>query len=627
MIQSIRAKIILTFAALVVLNLTASFWAIYNVYTMGTTVGTIVRENYRSVVATENIVKSLERKESFLQFAADAETAIDEGRDSVYQDSKELLLYWVDQAVIGLALPAHAGLRDSLQSAYRDYARQTDDVYEAVRQGEYQEARRLFSRDLRPASQTMRNICFRLFEVNQEAMTSAESRTHSLANQTAFGTLIASIIALSLSVLAAAWLMKSVITPAEELTETVRRIGRGRLDLKIDVHSNDEIGQLSREFNKMTERLHQFEQMNIERILSEKRKSDAIVESISDGLIVTDARLALLHLNRVARELFSVAKSDSEGKDLTAVINDDRVVSLLTDYASTGREAPSLPRPLPFQRGEAVLYYRPRLSRIHDTDGNVFGVLLVLQDVTQFEELDRMKSDFIATLSHEFRTPVTSISMSVDILGREILGTLNNRQKELVESAKEDSQRLAKLARELLQLSRLEAGRVELREELLDVGGLVRAAVRSLQVQFTEKGVRLETDVEEGLPSLVADEQQLSSVITNLASNALKYTDPGGTVTVRARHDRDSITIAVEDTGQGIPREHLDDIFDKFVQVKRSAESTPGSVGLGLAIAKEVVELYGGKIWAESELGRGSVFTFRLPVHRTAPRASEERPA
>ena len=314
MIQTIRAKIILTFAALVVLNLTAGFWAIYNVSTMGNTVGTIVRENYRSVVATENIVKSLERKESFLQFAADSEADVDESRDSIYQDSKEVLLYWVDQAVVGLNLPQQSGLRDSLQSAYREYARRTDELYDAIQRGAYGEARQRFSGDVRPASETMRNICFRLFEVNQESMTEAESRTHSLANQTAFGTLMASVIALALSILATAWLTKSVITPAEELTETVRQIGRGRLDLKIDVHSNDEIGQLSREFNKMTERLRLFEQMNIERILSEKRKSEAIVQSISDGLIVTDARLLVLHLNRVARDLFGRRGSRTGGE-------------------------------------------------------------------------------------------------------------------------------------------------------------------------------------------------------------------------------------------------------------------------------------------------------------------------
>jgi len=231
----------------------------------------------------------------------------------------------------------------------------------------------------------------------------------------------------------------------------------------------------------------------------------------------------------------------------------------------------------------------------------------------------------LPALSHEFRTPVTSISMSVDILGREILGGLNDRQKELVTSAKEDVQRLAKLARELLQLSRLEAGRVELREEQIDVGELVRAAVRSLQVQFQEKGVELAAEIGEGLPLLLADEQQLSSVITNLASNALKFTGAGGAVTVRAREEGPAIILEVEDNGQGIPRAHLEDIFDKFVQVKRSSESTPGSVGLGLAIAKEIVELYGGKIWAESELGRGSTFTVQLPLRAAHTTSAEER--
>jgi len=136
--------------------------------------------------------------------------------------------------------------------------------------------------------------------------------------------------------------------------------------------------------------------------------------------------------------------------------------------------------------------------------------------------------------------------------------------------------------------------------------------------------VELATEIDEGLPLLLADEQQLSSVITNLASNALKFTGPGGAVTVRAREVSQAIVLEVEDNGQGIPHAHREDIFDKFVQVKRSSESTPGSVGLGLAIAKEIVELYGGKIWVESELGRGSTFTVQLPVRAARATSAEE---
>lgn len=225
-----------------------------------------------------------------------------------------------------------------------------------------------------------------------------------------------------------------------------------------------------------------------------------------------------------------------------------------------------------------------------------------------------MKSEFIATLSHEFRTPVTSISMTVDILNRGILGPLNERQKELADSAKQDCVRLTKLARDLLQLSKLESGKLQLSDEVLEVGEVLEASLRPLQVQFGEKGVRLVTEVTPGVPHLVADRHALTSVVSNLATNALKNTESGGVVTVGARADGDAVLIDVSDTGQGIPPEHLRDIFDKFVQVKAASETTPGSVGLGLSIAKEIVEIYGGQIWAESEPGKGSRFFVRLPA-------------
>jgi signal transduction histidine kinase len=213
--------------------------------------------------------------------------------------------------------------------------------------------------------------------------------------------------------------------------------------------------------------------------------------------------------------------------------------------------------------------------------------------------------------------------LNVDILNRGLLGPLNAQQKELIDSARQDCVRLAKLARELLQLSKLEAGRAQLRNEELDPAAAIEHILRPLQVQFSEKGVALETDLPAALPHLVADEQALASVLTNLATNALKHTDPGGRVVVSAREDGGALLVTVSDSGHGIPPEFLATIFDKFVQVKRTSESTPGSVGLGLAIAREIVEGYGGAIWAESEPGHGSNFHFRIPVlgHQGAPKA------
>jgi signal transduction histidine kinase len=254
------------------------------------------------------------------------------------------------------------------------------------------------------------------------------------------------------------------------------------------------------------------------------------------------------------------------------------------------------------------------VSVIPSLHGERNGVVLVLQDVTQYKELDKMKSDFMAAVSHEFRTPLTSINMGVDLLRQQLLGPLTKAQEDLLNSAKQDCNRLTKLVRELLQLSKLESGKIELREEIVDIRKVVESALPPLLLPFQEKGVLLKLSLSPDLPSLLGDEQQFSWVISNLVNNALKYTDEGGSVEIRAVPDGDNILFQVKDTGRGIPPEYLDKIFDKFVQVKQTLSSTPGSVGLGLAIAKEIVEMYGGRIWVESEVNKGTTFSFRLPA-------------
>lgn len=612
MIRTLRAKIVWAFAGLVLLNLGAGFWAIYNFYTLGSTVAMILQENYQSVVAADNMMKALERHDNALLVKSEV---ADPTAGGAYRANRELFVASQTKAARTNALPSEEPLRDSIQTAWIQYVVVADSMIARMEQGDFNAAIQYYYRIVRPHSDRVRELCFRLFEINQAAINNAGDRTRLIAGQTAFGMMLASIVTLLLSIVATAWLIRGIVTPAEQLTDRVKRIGAGMLDLKIDVLSDDEIGQLSREFNKMTERLKRFEQMNIDQILSEKRKSDTIVQSIADGLIMTDAAMRVVHVNKVVSDLFRLGDADLIGRSLQSVINDSRIVSIV----SSAIPAENTPDPagglLQFSRGDKTLFFRPKVTRILDGEGALYGILLLLQDVTQFKELDRMKSDFIATLSHEFRTPVTSINMSVDILNQGILGPLNERQKEIIASAKEDCFRLTKLARELLQLSKLESGRIQLKNEELNMGAVIESSLRPLSVQFKEKGVQLTADISPELPPLVADEQQMVWVINNLVTNALKHTESGGLVTVRAREEKGHLVMEVEDTGIGIPPEHLESIFDKFVQVKRFQDATPGSVGLGLAIAKEIVEMYSGKIWASSGVGKGSTFSVRLPLN------------
>jgi len=601
MFKSIRARIIWTFSVLVLLNLAATYWSIYNFYAIATNVTAIIRDNYLSVLAAENMMKSLERQDNALLVASEGEPAttggsLTENRDLFlkWTENRDLFFYWYDQAVRSVALPEQEPFRDSIQSTYRQYTLLGDSMTARISQGAFEGAKEYYYGRIRPVSDQLRDLCFKLFEINQSGLYNAIPQTHSIANKTAFVTMMASIVTLVLSILATAWLTRSLIVPAEQMTERVKQIGAGNIDLKIDVLSDDEIGQLSREFNKMTERLRQYDELNIDKIVAEKQKSEVIVDSITDGLIMTDASSTIVHINRRVADLFGFEETAAIGRPIAAVLSDDRLLRIIRDATDEGAAAADYRLSfIPIEREGKTFFFRPKVTSLRDREGRLYGVVLLLQDITQFKELDRLKSDFIATVSHEFRTPVTSINMSVDILDQELLGPLTPKQKELIISAKEDCYRLTKLARELLQLSKLESGRVQLREEELRLHEVVESSLHPLQIQFQEKNVRLVADVPATLPTLLANEQQLSWVITNLVTNALKYTPAGGIVTVRAQEDPDGLRLDVRDTGVGIAKEHCERIFDKFVQIKQSSNATPGSVGLGLAIAKEIVEMYG----------------------------------
>jgi PAS domain S-box-containing protein len=593
---------------LLAINVAVTVWAIYNFKRLTDALDSILGETYPNIVAVEKMASSIERHEHALSSILNLD--IENGRTE-FSDAKNDFYRWFQRTDENRALPEAGPILDNIRSTYDGYLIVTDSLIALADNGQFKEAKAFYASIVRPFSQRLSDNCFWLIEDNQKEMEKVERQARTTSHEAAIAVLVASLLAVALSVVTVWQFTKRIILPAERLTETVHKIGRGRLDLKIDIQTNDEVGELSREFNKMTERLRRFEELNIEEILSEKQKSETIVESIADAIIVCDSDSNVQLINHSAEILLGVAERDLIGKRVADSITDARLLGVLQNPG--GSSLLSMPY-LQFEISGRTVYLRPRVSEIPSKYGNRNGVVLILQDVTQFKELDKMKSDFMGAVSHEFRTPLTSINMSVDIMRQHLVGPLTDAQEELLISSKQDCERLTKLVRELLQLSKLESGKIEMREDIVDIRKVIETTLQPLHLPFREKGVELKCSVDEDVPSLIGEEQQFSWVISNLVTNALRYTNPGGSVGVSARAEGDDVLIRVEDTGRGIAPEHLEKIFDKFVQVKQSADSTPGSVGLGLAIAKEIVEMYGGKIWVQSELNKGTKFYFRLPA-------------
>jgi len=606
-LNSLRFKIGFGYIVVVLINIALTLWAVYNFGKITSTFNDILMESYPDVVALQQMTHLVEKHDRALIMMLNGDVGF--GREE-FRSAKDDFYQMFDRANEKRGLPDAGPILDNIKQTYQGYLLVADSLYTLTVNLQYQTAKNYYGNIVRPFSQRLSDNCFWLIEINQTKMMENAKATRETSDEATIAVLLAAILAIALSIITMIQFTKRIIEPAEKLAQTVRQIGRGRLDLKIDVDTNDEVGELSREFNKMTERLRQFEKLNIENIISEKKKSETIVESISDTIIVCDSEFNIQLINNTAEDLFKLREEDVIGRKIHACIPDDRIIEI---FESAGKASIMKKPYLQFTNNGRLVYLRPRISEIPAVHGGRSGIVLILQDVTQFRELDKMKSDFMATVSHEFRTPLTSINMSVDILRQKVVGPLTDAQQELLESSKHDCDRLTKLVKELLQLSKLESGKFELKSEPVDFERIIDAALQPLQLPFKEKGVEIQSTVEKDLPLFMGDEQQLTWVVSNLASNALRYTPHGGNVSVEVKKDGPNILMQVKDTGRGIQPEHIEKIFDKFVQVKHALDSTPGSVGLGLAIVKEIVDMYNGRIWVESEVEKGAAFFISLP--------------
>lgn len=357
-----------------------------------------------------------------------------------------------------------------------------------------------------------------------------------------------------------------------------------------------------------------------EKLRESTTRMAALLESIDEGVAMFDTQNRCAMVNHRLTGLFGVGME---------VLQDSPWESFRERARAVFREAEGLDAP----GGEVTLSLttreeRPRHFRVFrapvtDSTSAVLGRLYAFRDVTREAEVDRMKSEFIATVSHELRTPMTSVKGALGLLLGGAMGPVADPQKELLAIALSNSDRLIRLINDILDLSRIEAGRLELRREPIALDGVIHAALRELEGFRSQRDIDLTVELATDLPQVVADADRVGQVLVNLVGNALKFTDPGGKVAVRALQTGDEVRILVADTGPGIPREHIESIFERFHRASGKT-ANKGGTGLGLAICKAIIREHGGRIWAESELGKGSVFTFTLPVLRVPPQPQPE---
>jgi two-component system, NtrC family, sensor histidine kinase KinB len=608
--MTLKKKILIGYGVAFALMGLVVAWAVTNLVSLGKATDAILSENYRSILAAENMVDALERQDSgmLLMFLGDTEKGI-----AQFRENEAVFLEWLARAKDNITIQREAELIQSIEAGYSAYRRHFSSLTDLGEAGGATLEPAYYQETVYPLFARVREACIGLRNLNEETMYAASVRAGGVARRAIWSTTLLAASALIVALMFSLFLAERIVRPIRHFMEASRKISSGDYAVQVTVETDDELGRLAGEFNQMAQQLGRYHEMNIEQIISEKNKGEAILSSIEDGLVVFDTKLKVTGINPAARRLLDLAFSGSSTLQCADIFPAPQVCDLIRKTVETGAQ-PNVPdeqRIIVLTEGDGARHCLFSATAIRGRDRNLSGIVLLLRDVTRLKEVERLKSEFVMAASHELRTPLTSLGMSVDLLLEHAAGGLADKDRDLLQAAHEEVHRMKALVNDLLDLSKIEAGRIELEFESVPVPTLFDHVEAVFKSQMEMKEVSLTSDLPADMPKVRADANKITWVLTNLISNALRYVSKGGHIGLLAHRIGPHVHLSVRDDGPGIPPEYQTKIFQKFVQVKGQEA---GGTGLGLAICKEIVRAHGGAIWVESSAGQGSTFTFTLPV-------------
>ena len=607
--MSLRTKLLLGYLIFVAALVVLGAWSAWRLREMGGVSRRIIANNYDSVVAAQEMKESLERQDSAALFALLGAT--DKAAAQVREHRTRFDANF-EKAANNIT---EVGEPDAIESIRHDrdlYYRMADEFYSQVNTRQNAERDVYFTR-LEPQFDKLRAECERLLQLNQRAMLAKSEAAAGVAQLWFYRTLLVAGVLVAAGLYLAFFLANRIVEPLRQLTASTAKIAGGDLNAKVPVNSRDEVGVLAAEYNRMAERIRQLRNSDKGQLIVAQQTTEAAIDSLYDPVIVTDGDGRVTKLNPAAEEIFGSEKENS-GKHIGEVARDVRIAGAVAEAIESQRPvaAEGMASVLPLAVDGSERAFRLRTTPMRENGTRLLGAVTLLEDITHLREIDRLKSDFIATASHELRTPLTSVQMGVHLLLEGVAGELNDKQTEVLSACRDDCDRLDKLMRDLLDLSRIEAGESQPALERVRTREFIIGATEELRPQVEARGLAFRVLIAVGLPDVMIDPAQIQRVVANLLINAIRYTKEGE-IRVSAETRGNYIVVSVSDTGTGIPSEYLPHIFDKFVQVPGAAT---GGAGLGLAISRLIVEAHGGQIGVQSELGHGATFTFTLPVAR-----------
>lgn len=419
------------------------------------------------------------------------------------------------------------------------------------------------------------------------------------------------LIALALAL----YIPRSITRPIRQLVDGIVEISNRNYGKRLDFSSSQEFAEVAHSFNNMAARLHEFRRSTLADILRAKRYIEAVVNSITEPVIGLDEHHIVLFANDAALSVLNLRRDAIIGKSAAeAGLKNDLLRRLIRELIGSDAN----PEPLKIYADNKESYFQARYIRMHSPAGesegeeeHYLGNVILLKNITEFKELDSAKTTFISTISHELKTPLAAIMMSLKLLDDKRVGPLNDEQRALSASIRESSDRLLDITGELLKMTQVEAGKLQLNPKITKPVELIEYAIKANRVQADRFGCHIEVEYPQKISKLFVDSEKIAWVVTNLLSNAIHYTPENGRVIIGARQTDNTVEIYVKDFGKGIDPRYQQSIFDRYFRVPGT--KVQGS-GLGLAISKDFVEAHGGTIRVESEVGKGSTFVIRFTI-------------
>jgi signal transduction histidine kinase len=565
----------------------------------------ILADNYRSVLAMQRITESAERMGSAALFiiAGERERAVQLTGIHRRWFEEELKAQEGNITEVG-EQEATAKLRRAWEEFFRQY-----DQFQALSEGP--ELKSMYFDELMPRFLAVKEAANAILAMNQDAMVRKSDEARRAAGRSVTLLVLASVLGFVIALYSSTALTNRILRPVSVLGQAARRIGEGDLAVRAKVEGGDEIAMLAADFNAMAERLQEYRESSLGELLEAQRAAQATIDSLPDPVLILAVEGYLLHVNRAAETLLKITLETSPSAMDPAVRG---ILDRIRQHVASGR-GPYAPKGLDeafrLTTPDGDRHFMPRAAPVYAEEGDVVGTTIILQDVTRLLRFEELRNNLVATVAHEFRTPLTSLRMAIHLLTEQRVGPLTEKQADLVYASREDCDRLQSIVDELLDLSRIQAGRIELRRAPTEVEELVRAAVDAQRAAAGHRQIQLRPEALPGIGRVSADADRIQLVFTNLLQNAIRHSPRGGTISVRAFVTNGWVRFEVSDAGPGIPKEYQQAIFEKYFQMPGAPT---GGAGLGLFIAKEIVQAHGGEMGVESEPGMGSTFWFKLPV-------------